>query len=70
LPRVRGFIAGVRTQIEHAYSRRQACELISSRFAELLVDRDWLPPTYQEPAAESGMGGGIGQWLIFRAAGS
>jgi hypothetical protein len=22
----------------------------------------------QEPAAESGMGGGIGQWLLFRAA--
>ena len=66
--RVRGFIADVRTQIEHADSPRQACELISSRFAELLADRDWLPPTFQEPAAESGMGGGIGQWLIFRAA--
>jgi predicted metal-dependent enzyme (double-stranded beta helix superfamily) len=37
-------------------------------FAELLADRDWLPAAYQAPASESGMGGGIGQWLIFRAA--
>lgn len=40
------------------------CEL----FAVLLADRDWIPVAYQTPAAESGMGGGIGQWLVFRAA--
>jgi predicted metal-dependent enzyme (double-stranded beta helix superfamily) len=37
-------------------------------FAELLADPNWLPPSYQEPAAGSGMGGVIGQWLVFRAA--
>jgi predicted metal-dependent enzyme (double-stranded beta helix superfamily) len=37
-------------------------------FGELLADPDWLPTHYQAPAAESGMGGGIGQWLVFRAA--
>jgi predicted metal-dependent enzyme (double-stranded beta helix superfamily) len=36
-------------------------------FAELLADADWLPPKYQEAAPESGMGGGIGQWLLYRA---
>src|SRR5205085_8543345 len=37
-------------------------------FAELLTDPDWLPTHYQAPAAKSRMGGGIGQWLVFRAA--
>jgi predicted metal-dependent enzyme (double-stranded beta helix superfamily) len=67
-PRVRKFIKNVRAQIEQADSPRQACQQISPPFAELLADRDWLPARYQAPATESGMGGGIGQWLIFRAA--
>ena len=37
------------------------------RFAELLADPDWLPERFQEGDPESGMGGGIGQWLLFRA---
>ncbi len=66
--RVRGFIAQVRDRIARAGSPSTACELISPLFADLLADRDWLPAAYQEPAAVSGMGGGIGQWLAFRAA--
>ena len=46
-----------------AQSPPHACELISPLFAELLADRDWVPAAYQEPAVDSGMGGGIGQWL-------
>jgi predicted metal-dependent enzyme (double-stranded beta helix superfamily) len=67
-PRVRGFIADVRERISHAGSPAHACELISPLFTELLADETWLPATYQEPAVDSGMGGGIGQWLVFRAA--
>jgi 3-mercaptopropionate dioxygenase len=66
--RVRGFIAQVRDRIARAGSPSNACELISPLFADLLADCDWLPAAYQEPAAGSGMGGGIGQWLAFRAA--
>ena len=66
--RVREFVAGVRTRVEHAGSPAQACESISPLFADLLSDRGWLPAKFQAPALESGMGGGIGQWLIFRAA--
>jgi predicted metal-dependent enzyme (double-stranded beta helix superfamily) len=65
---VREFIADVRRRIERADSPQHACELISPLFADLLADRDWLPASYQAPAARSGMGGGIGQWLAFRAA--
>ena len=66
--RVREFIAAVRDRIKDAGSPAQACEDISPLFADLLSDRHWLPARYQTPAAESGMGGGIGQWLVFRAA--
>jgi 3-mercaptopropionate dioxygenase len=66
--RVRAFIAGVRERIARAGAPARACELLSPLFADLLADRDWLPAPYQAPAAESGMGGGIGQWLLFRAA--
>ena len=66
--RVREFIGAVRERIKDAGSRAQACEDIGPLFADLLSDRDWLPAGYQAPAAASGMGGGIGQWLVFRAA--
>jgi len=65
---VRGFVAGVRARIAEAPEPAKACAAIEPLFVELLRDRAWLPGRYQEPAPESGMGGGIGQWLLFRAA--
>ena len=67
-PRVRGFVADVRARIAQSDSPTAACDLIGPLFAALLADREWLPDVYREPAPESGMGGGIGQWLLFRAA--
>jgi 3-mercaptopropionate dioxygenase len=67
-PRVRAFVAEARALIRQADSPRAACGLISPHFEELLADQDWLPAEFQEPAVGSGMGGGIGQWLVFRAA--
>jgi predicted metal-dependent enzyme (double-stranded beta helix superfamily) len=67
-PTVRDFIADVRAAIAAAPSPAAACDAIRPRFAELLADPDWLPPRFQEPNPESGMGGGIGQWLLFRGA--
>jgi 3-mercaptopropionate dioxygenase len=66
--RVRRFVADIRREIAAADTPAGACERISPRFAEALADSDWLPAAFQAPAAEGGMGGGIGQWLIFRAA--
>jgi predicted metal-dependent enzyme (double-stranded beta helix superfamily) len=40
----------------------------SPAFAQLLADPGWLPDGYRSAAPESGMGGGIGQWLLYRAA--
>jgi hypothetical protein len=64
---VRAFIDDVRATIARASSAEQACEVLRPRFAELLADPDWLPAEYQAAAPESGMGGGIGQWLLYRA---
>jgi predicted metal-dependent enzyme (double-stranded beta helix superfamily) len=66
-PTVRAFVADVRAAIAAAASAEEACAAIRPGFAELLNDPDWLPAEYREAAPESGMGGGIGQWLLFRA---
>ena len=66
-PAVRAFVADVRAAIAAAPSPEAACDAIRPRFAELLGDGAWLPARFQESAPQSGMGGGIGQWLLFRA---
>ena len=66
-PVVRAFVAGVETAIAGASTPEEACESIRPSFAELLADPDWLPAAYQAAAPKSGMGGGIGQWLLYRA---
>jgi predicted metal-dependent enzyme (double-stranded beta helix superfamily) len=65
--RVRAFVAEVEAAIAGTASPQQACEAIEPGFGSLLADGDWLPEDYQAPVPESGMGGGIGQWLLYRA---
>ena len=66
-PVVRAFVSDVRSTIAGTASPRAACDAIRPPFAELLADAGWLPAEYQAAAEESGMGGGIGQWLLYRA---
>src|SRR4029077_16473828 len=65
---VRAFVADVQETIARASSPEAACDALRPRFGELLADPDWLPAEYRAPAPDSGMGGGIGQWLLYRAA--
>jgi predicted metal-dependent enzyme (double-stranded beta helix superfamily) len=67
MPVVRAFVAEVQAAIAGAASPQVACAAIEPRFGELLADSGWLPDEYQAAASESGMGGGIGQWLLYRA---
>ena len=67
-PVVRGFVSDVRAAIDRSASAAETCRLLEPRFHELLAGPDWLPRQFQEDAPNSGMGGGIGQWLLFRAA--
>ena len=64
---VRDLIAHTREVVAQTASPEEACDQIRPHFARLLADDDWLPAEYQADAPESGMGGGIGQWLLFRA---
>ena len=64
---VRAFVAHAREAIAGAASPADACDAIRPAFAELLADPEWLAPEYARDAPDSGMGGGIGQWLLFRA---
>jgi predicted metal-dependent enzyme (double-stranded beta helix superfamily) len=65
-PTVRGFVEHVHQAIDFADSPEGAIDAIRPRFADLLADDGWLPASYAEPVEDSGMGGGIGQWLLYR----
>jgi predicted metal-dependent enzyme (double-stranded beta helix superfamily) len=67
-PFVRTLVAAVRGHIAAASSPIEACEAIRPLFEEMLAERDWLPERFQREVPDSGMGGGIGQWLLFRSA--
>src|SRR3954467_10339293 len=64
---VRAFIADARDAIGQAGSPAEACDRIRPRFAALLAAPGGVPEAFQAPNPESGMGGGSGQWLLFRA---
>jgi 3-mercaptopropionate dioxygenase len=64
---VRSFVAGVHAAIGAAASPQAACDAIRPSFAQLLADPEWLPEEFRAAAPDSGMGGGIGQWLLYRA---
>ena len=65
---VRAFVTDVQAELARGRPREETCAAIRPRFGELLADATWLPERYRSAAAESGMGGGIGQWLLYRAA--
>jgi 3-mercaptopropionate dioxygenase len=65
-PVVRSFIGKVDAALEQA-PPADALELIRADFVALLADQEWLPNTFRIPAENSGMGGGIATWLIYRA---
>jgi predicted metal-dependent enzyme (double-stranded beta helix superfamily) len=67
-PAVRAFVEGVREASSQARDPATAIEEIRPLFAGLLARGDWLPEEYRAPVPGSGMGGGIGQWLLFRSA--
>jgi 3-mercaptopropionate dioxygenase len=66
-PAIRAFIGGVSGVIAAAPSPEAACDAIRPDFADLLADQTWLPNELAEAVPGSGMGGGIGQWLLYRA---
>jgi predicted metal-dependent enzyme (double-stranded beta helix superfamily) len=66
-PLIRAFIDDVRRAIDSHHDVSAALDALRLRFAELLSDPSWLPDEFAVPYAASGMGGGIGSWVLFRA---
>jgi predicted metal-dependent enzyme (double-stranded beta helix superfamily) len=67
-PAVREFVGDVRRALAEYADVPTCLAALRPRFAALLADQSWLPDDFAAPYAASGMGGGIGTWLIFRAA--
>jgi predicted metal-dependent enzyme (double-stranded beta helix superfamily) len=67
-PEIRDFIERVRRHRREAATPAEAVKAIEPDFTGLMQAQGWLPDEYQHDAPESSMGGGIGQWLLFRAA--
>lgn len=66
-PQVRQFIGEVQQCIATSLSPAQALQLMRPAFAALLADAAWLPSEFRQPTPQSGMGGGIASWLLYRA---
>jgi predicted metal-dependent enzyme (double-stranded beta helix superfamily) len=63
----RGFIKQVQTIRQAATNADEALEQIRPLFVDLLAHPDWLPDHFQHTAQDSGMGSGIGMWLLYRS---
>ena len=66
-PAIRAFIGEVQRVLAEEPDPTHVLSLIEPAFQELLADPTWLPDHFAEPSAESGMGSGIGMWLLYRA---
>lgn len=67
-PTVRDFVDETRQALAEHGDPASGLDALRPAFARLLADPSWLPQRYAAPNPEGGMGGGIGQWLLFRAA--
>ncbi|MDF5711338.1 MAG: cysteine dioxygenase family protein [Nostoc sp. S4] len=56
--KITGSVTGVSTQ---------TLTILESYFQELLTQQQWLPEKFAQVNPKSKMGGGIGQWLLYRA---
>jgi 3-mercaptopropionate dioxygenase len=65
---LRAFIHEIKEAMSNSESRTEALRKMRTPFARLLANREWLPMNYRLPAERSGMGGGIGTWLLYRSA--
>ncbi len=67
-PILRAFVATVRATLAQETDPTVVVEQLRPAFARLLELDGWLPKEFSRPYHKSGMGGGIGQYLLFRAA--
>jgi predicted metal-dependent enzyme (double-stranded beta helix superfamily) len=66
-PAIRGLIEETRRATEAIANVRHRVDALRPAFATLLASEGWLPDEYARPDDKSGMGGGIGQYALYRA---
>ena len=66
-PEIRALVEETRRLTAAISDTRQRVDALRPAFAKLLAANDWLPKEYGEPDLKSGMGGGIGQYALYRA---
>lgn len=67
VPEVRTLIETTQQLTADISDTRARAEALRPAFGKLLAADDWLPKAYGEPDLKSGMGGGIGQYALYRA---
>ena len=65
---IRRFIQAVKRVTSSGHSPQQMVDELKPAFSTLLSEQDWLPEQFSVPYEASGMGGGIGQYLLYRSA--
>ena len=66
-PEIRGLIDETQRLMREITDDAERVEALQPAFAKLLGADGWLPEQYGSPDLESGMGGGIGQYALYRA---
>jgi predicted metal-dependent enzyme (double-stranded beta helix superfamily) len=67
VPEIRSLVDETRRLTAEIADTRARVEALRPAFAKLLGATGWLPQEYSEPDLKSGMGGGIGQYALYRA---
>src|SRR5687768_2007126 len=67
VPEIRALIDETRRLSHDIADTPARVEALRPAFAKLLAADNWLPKEYGEPDLKSGMGGGIGQYALYRA---
>jgi 3-mercaptopropionate dioxygenase len=65
--RIRALVEATRGAIAAIADVHARVDALRPAFADLLAADDWLPEEYGQPDLTSGMGGGIGQYALYRA---
>jgi predicted metal-dependent enzyme (double-stranded beta helix superfamily) len=67
VPEIRSLIAEARHVTETITTNGARVDALRPAFARLLAADGWLPQAFARPDLSSGMGGGIGQYALYRA---
>jgi 3-mercaptopropionate dioxygenase len=67
MPEIRALIDETRRLTDEVADTPTRVDALRPAFGKLLAADGWLPKEYGEPDLKSGMGGGIGQYALYRA---